>query len=110
MPKEGLVGEYVYFLLTTMHEPLRALGRGASQPALDCSTIADLVIPIPPVVEQEQIVALIKQGVEPQKQLVGSIKSSIRLLLERRQSLITAAVTGQLDSSVYMPKKEFVTA
>ncbi|MFJ9595535.1 restriction endonuclease subunit S [Streptomyces virginiae] len=55
--------------------------------------------PIPPRSEQEQIVMILEQELEPGRRLQESIRRSNALLAERRQALITAAVTGQFDVS-----------
>jgi type I restriction enzyme S subunit len=55
--------------------------------------------PFPPRREQEEIVKTLERMLEPEVQLQDSIRRSNILLAERRQALITAAVTGQIDVS-----------
>ena len=51
----------------------------------------------PPVKEQEQILLFIAREQEPVARLIGSLRRSIKKLHEYRASLITAAVTGQIQ-------------
>lgn len=52
---------------------------------------------VPPVSEQEALVAASTHASEQMNQLIGEAVLSIELLLERRTALISAAVTGQID-------------
>lgn len=59
--------------------------------------ISELILPVPPVAEQREIVLHLKRDHMYAGNLAGTLRSSIDLLTERRSALITAAVTGQLD-------------
>jgi type I restriction enzyme, S subunit len=56
-----------------------------------------VVLPIPPLKEQEQIVAYLSQETTKIDNLIDVAKATLHLLQERRTSLISAAVTGQLQ-------------
>lgn len=56
-----------------------------------------LNVPVPPVDEQKEIVSLVRRESGPLRYMQSQLRSFIQLLAERRQALITAAVTGQLD-------------
>ncbi|GAB3714334.1 restriction endonuclease subunit S [Nocardiopsis nanhaiensis] len=56
-----------------------------------------LSVPVPPLEEQENIIRTLEEELEPERRLQQKIHRSNSLLLERRQALITAAVTGQID-------------
>ncbi|MBT2418039.1 restriction endonuclease subunit S [Streptomyces sp. ISL-22] len=58
-----------------------------------------LSVPVPPRREQEEIVRSLDRELEPEVRTQSKIERSNGLLAERRQALITAAVTGQLDVS-----------
>ena len=69
---------------------------------LNAGIIGKLLVPIPPVAEQERIVYQCL-GIEAQgRELQERVTAAIDLLREYRSALITAAVTGQLD----IPKHE----
>lgn len=53
--------------------------------------------PLPPLPEQRRIAAQVRELNAETARLVDLLKRSIDLLLERRQALITAAVTGELE-------------
>ncbi|WP_158079343.1 restriction endonuclease subunit S [Actinomadura sp. CNU-125] len=55
--------------------------------------------PMPPRVEQDNIVETLKRELEPDRQLRSVIQRSSEVLAERRRALITAAVTGEFDVS-----------
>lgn len=57
----------------------------------------NFVLPLPSVSKQERIVRRLDEETRRTKELIGSLASQMDLLMERRQALITAAVTGELD-------------
>jgi type I restriction enzyme S subunit len=57
-------------------------------------------IPIPPLAEQEAIIAHIRAHQTRAAALESALRDSIALLKERRSALITAAVTGRLTFTV----------
>ncbi len=52
---------------------------------------------VPPVHEQRRIIHALDELSVEQERLISLLTRAVDLLLERRQALITAAVTGQLD-------------
>jgi type I restriction enzyme, S subunit len=66
-------------------------------PRIRFSGFADMWLPVPPLIEQKQIVDHIKSKLEGIDKLVKVSIKMIALLQERRTSLISAAVTGQLQ-------------
>ena len=56
-----------------------------------------LSVPVPPRREQQRIVERIASETAEQEQLKSNLESFAKTLAERRQALITAAVTGQID-------------
>lgn len=58
--------------------------------------IGEILIPVPPIGEQAEIVAHLKSERSASIQMSDALKRSITLLKERRSALITAAVTGQI--------------
>ena len=56
-----------------------------------------LRIPLPPLAEQQAIVALIRSSNSVSDAAVDVIDRQLALLAERRRAVITAAVTGQID-------------
>ncbi len=60
-------------------------------------TIASVVIPVPPIPEQELILDFLKSETTKLDTLNTEAQRAIALLKERRSALISAAVTGKID-------------
>ncbi len=92
----GVTPEYLYYVFSagTMFEGLGKLG---TQLNLNTDTIGNIRVPAPPLERQEAIVSLLDAGARRASALSDDMSRQIDLLLERRQALITAAVTGQLE-------------
>jgi type I restriction enzyme S subunit len=56
-----------------------------------------LSVPVPPLRIQERIMERVKSETTEQRHLKSKLESFANTLAERRQALITAAVTGQID-------------
>lgn len=61
------------------------------------STFLNMRCPLPPRAEQDEIAAALEFEQEQATQLVARLERQLALLQERRQALITAAVTGELE-------------
>jgi type I restriction enzyme, S subunit len=89
---------YLLWCLRAMRSDLLGrLAMGSTHKTIYVPDLQNLRIPLPPMVEQRSIVrsiramnAVIDSGVE-------SIDRQLALLAERRQALVTATVTGQID-------------
>jgi type I restriction enzyme, S subunit len=95
-----LLPEYLVFYLRSSSSRFEferdASGSSSSMQNISQGTLANLWIPIPPVEEQIQMVAHIKNKLSLIEKLETTTRQAIALLQERRTSLISAAVTGQL--------------
>ena len=69
---------------------------GAIQQHFNIETAKDLLIPLPPLLEQRKIVSMIAAEAAKLGSLKQAAKRTINLLHERRAALISAAVTGQI--------------
>jgi len=56
----------------------------------------ELLLVVPPILEQRRIVEDLDRAISSSKVLCGSLGESITLAKERCAALITAAVTGQI--------------
>lgn len=70
---------------------------GAIQQHFNVEAASNLVIAWPPANEQEHIASRISAAVEECDSLVRQASEGVKLLQERRSSLISAAVTGKID-------------
>jgi len=66
-------------------------------------TMANLLIPVPPITEQAQIAAFLDDVISKFGALTSDANESVRLLQERRSALISAAVTGKIDVRGWQP-------
>ena len=82
-------------LLVVMN--LNQYSQSAAQPGLAVEVIENLHIPVPPILEQREIVELIVGSTIGIDNLRKVTNRTIELLKERRSALIAAAVTGQID-------------
>jgi len=71
--------------------------QGATVESIEHSYMAETVIPLPPITEQQTIVAFLDYELSKFDDLTTEAQAAITLLQERRTSLISAAVTGKID-------------
>jgi type I restriction enzyme S subunit len=89
---------YLLWCLRAMRQDLLGrLAMGSTHKTIYVPDLQMLKIPLPDVPEQQQIVAVIRRRNAEADRLVDAIDRQLALLAERRQALITAAVTGQID-------------
>ena len=94
-----LSDEYLWVVLTGLYSVLRYLseGEGSTKGALTCERLNQLRVPVPPSYEQTGMLEAFTHRTSVIQELRGGAYASISLLREYRASLISAAVTGQLD-------------
>lgn len=78
---------------------------GVSVPHISPGQIANFVIPVPPVNEQQCIVGFLEAELSKLDRLKVASEEAITLLNERRSALITAAVTGKIDVRNAVPEE-----
>ncbi len=89
---------YLLWVLRAMRPDLLGrLAMGSTHKTIYVPDLQSLRIPLPPVEEQRKIVEKIRASNRRIDELVDKLDRQIDLLAERRQALITAAVTGQFD-------------
>ena len=76
---------------------------GVSVPHISPEQICNFVIPLPPIAEQQAIVAFLDTKLAKFDTLTAEAQRAIDLLQERRTALISAAVTGQIDVRGFQP-------
>ena len=78
-------------------QQLLARSNAATMPSLNEDSLLAFRVPKLSLSDQRGIVAMSEQLRDSQTILRGSLQKQIELIQERKQALITAAVTGQLD-------------
>lgn len=95
--------EYLCVVLTGMYSVLRYISddAGSTKGALTCEQLNHFRVPIPPAEEQVAIVDAYGARTKAINELRAHARLHIDRLREYRSSLISAAVTGQLDINSY---------
>lgn len=70
---------------------------GAIQQHFNISIASNLIVPMPPLREQDRVLAILGQEGQRVRKLTSTLQNSITRLREYRSALITAAVTGQIN-------------
>lgn len=96
---ERLDPRYLRWTIFTAYDYLRSISddTGGTKGALTCEDISNVRVPIPPIREQRAIVHRIATKVKHLAELHQVVEHAIGLLKERRSTLISAAVTGQIE-------------
>jgi type I restriction enzyme, S subunit len=76
---------------------LNQYSQSAAQPGISVDVIANLEIPVPPLLEQRAIADYLDRETARLDGLVAAKERVLRLLAEKRRALITRAVTRGLD-------------
>lgn len=76
--------------------------------SISSSNIKELPVLLPPVAEQQEIMALVAEETARVAKATDAINQEIALLQEYRAALIAEAVTGQLDVRDYVPARAAV--
>ncbi|WP_079046220.1 restriction endonuclease subunit S [Carbonactinospora thermoautotrophica] len=99
--RRKVIPEFVAHMMRSIpvREQIQLGTSGASGLAnnLPAPVVRDLPIPLPPIQRQEELVRDLDQEIALINQAKRMLDCQLDLLAERRQALITAAVTGQID-------------
>ena len=97
-PSKLIQGKFIfYYTLTNQFlEPLNALQRGISYPAIKSSIVFEQEIPLPPLAEQKRIVAKLDAAFGLLDRMKERLARIPELLKNFRQAVLTQAVTGKL--------------
>lgn len=88
---------YLLYVLRAMRPELERLRFGSTHKTIYMPDIRNLVMPLPPIEEQDEIVAHIRRESSTLLEAKARVQRALGRLHECRASLITGAVTGQLE-------------
>ncbi len=91
--------KYLFYVLKALN--LNQYANKTAQPLISSSLVKSQVIPIPPIIEQTDIVNYLDIKTAEIDDIISEIKLQIQKLKEYRQSLISEAVTGKIDVRDY---------
>lgn len=90
-----------YYLRNMAYEKIfKLISNGVRQNTSDFRSwgkVGTILIPLPPIEEQDSIVQYIKSKTEKIDRMVNALSTEIDLLIEYKQRLISDVVTGQID-------------
>lgn len=83
--------------------PLDWLVNPGAVPSVSASQVCEIKVAVPPLAEQRLITKYLASRFADMRRTVTHVSEHIARLREYRSSLISAAVTGQMDISTYKP-------
>lgn len=95
-PSEILEKKYLFWFLRKERDQLLKARVGGAQPNISQSILRDVEIPIPPLPEQEKIVAKIEELFTQLDAGIAELKNAQAQLKRYRQSVLKSAVEGEL--------------
>ena len=111
LSKLGLSAFYCYALNSLPSQRYFSLeGWGPAQVNISVPILKALPVAIPTLIEQHAIVEYLDGATAKLDELVAEAESAMRLLGERRSTLISAAVTGKIDVRGLAPQPEGAAA
>ncbi|WP_128478997.1 restriction endonuclease subunit S [Halorussus pelagicus] len=96
---DEILPEYLLYVFRSMDQEFDRLMQGSTHKTIYMPDIKSFKTPLPPLDEQREIVEHIETETARLWELIDRVEETINLLEEKRQALITAAVTGQIDMS-----------
>lgn len=101
IPSTRIRSKYLYYVLRAMKSEFRRLMIGSTHKTIYMPDIRGFRTPLPPVEKQDEIVQKLDATIDTYRKVHVRLLESIERLTELRASLITAAVTGQVDPDTY---------
>lgn len=95
--RPGMRPEYLLYVFRSMQHEFRRLTMGSTHQTIYMPDVGQFSTPIPPLQEQDVIVAFIREHTRKIDVLVAKVQDAIDRLKELRVALISAAVTGKID-------------
>ena len=93
--------KFLYYVLRAMKSEFRRLMMGSTHQTIYMPDIRAFRTPLPPLAEQDRIIRELDASIGCYRQVHSRITSSMQKLHELRSTLITAAVSGEIDVETY---------
>lgn len=104
VPTSGIPVEYYYYYFSTVTNVLNNLGRGSTFLELSTEDLTNLAMPLPSISESYSVVEFLDHETTQIDTLIEKQQILIQLLKEKRQAVISHAVTKGLNPDA--PMKE----
>ena len=88
--------KYLFYYLLSIREQLISKGKGGAQPNISQGVVKEIEVPIAPFRQQKHIVAKIEELYSHLDIGAAALNESKKLLRKYKQSILKAAVTGEL--------------
>lgn len=102
VPRSNISSEFLYYLMNASSERLQYLGSGAIQQYLSKENFKNLKLALPPLQDQTAIANFLDQKITRIDELIKKNEKLSELLKEKRQAVISHAVTKGLDPDARM--------
>lgn len=89
--------KFIYYALQISKERLLTLSSGGGQPNINQDIVRQFRVAVPPMSQQVGIVTFLEHETRKLDALGAKASQFVDVLKERRQALISAAVTGKID-------------
>lgn len=104
-PIDKISNKYLLYSLKELSESLKNEGKGVAQKNINQQILKETKIPLPPLAEQERIVAKLDTLFAQQELMKKALERIPTLLKNFRQQVLTQAVTGKLINLNKLDKK-----
>ncbi|MFH2023886.1 MAG: restriction endonuclease subunit S, partial [Candidatus Micrarchaeota archaeon] len=94
--------KYLYYVALCLHDELNSIGTGSTYTAVSVDEIKNVIIPQPPSYKQQSIANFLDHKTAKVDDLIKKNKRLVELLKEKRQAIISNAVTKGLDPKAKM--------
>jgi type I restriction enzyme S subunit len=95
--REHVTPQYVELVLRTLKYELRTTAYASGgQPNINIPVLQRVIVPVPPVQEQEQIVADVERCLSVVDKLAATVSANLKRVERLRQSILERAFSGQL--------------
>jgi type I restriction enzyme S subunit len=91
-----LSSEYIYYFLYSCYQKMRSIWWGWNQKALNKWIIETIIVPLPPLQEQQKIVQEVEEKLSVIEVISTIIEENIKRAKQLKQSILHQAFTGQL--------------
>lgn len=102
VPGEAIIPRFLYWWLDSNYQNIRNLAGGDMRDGLNLELLGSIHCPLPPLDEQQSIIAFLDHETAKIDALVEEQRRLIELLKEKRQAVISHAVTKGLNPNAPM--------
>lgn len=108
-PLPGTSGKYLFWYLKSIRRRLVNAGKGGTQQNISQTVLKQIPIPLPPLSEQHEIVAVVEKQFSRLDDALRGLRSAQHRLKQYRQSAIAAAIGTEATLSVRFPDWRWMT-